>query len=236
MWFVKKVDPCRQNASYVIFPPFHCQSSPLTPPPPPPTFYSARRPALALRAIGPPATAELAPAGASGPRSRTSDCEHARVPQHGTLDCAPTHLEPQNEFDHAHVQETWSPPLQLPESVNAKRSTALWRVCTQSFHSGLGVTHDRRLTTVLGMAAPAPVIKKAAKKPKAPAAKKSAKKSPAKKEKKEKVPRAPSAYNLFMKSELAKVKKADPSLDHKAAFTAAAGNWASSKSNPKNKK
>jgi len=84
--------------------------------------------------------------------------------------------------------------------------------------------------------APAPVIKKAAKKPKAPAAKKSAKKSPAKKEKKEKVPRAPSAYNLFMKSELAKVKKADPSLDHKAAFTAAAGNWASSKSNPKNKK
>ena len=88
------------------------------------------------------------PGPATGPRSRTSDCEHARVrvPQHGTWDCAPTHLEPQNEFDHAHVQETWSPPLQLPESVNAKRSTALWRVCTQSFHSGLVVTHDRRLS------------------------------------------------------------------------------------------
>ena len=53
---------------------------------------------------------------------------------------------------------------------------------------------------------------------------------------KEKAPRAPSAYNLFMKSELAKVKKANPKLDHKEAFTKAAANWSSSKDNPKNKK
>lgn len=46
----------------------------------------------------------------------------------------------------------------------------------------------------------------------------------AKAPKKEKVPRAPSAYNLFMKTELAKVKKADPKLDHKEAFTKAAAN------------
>ena len=55
-----------------------------------------------------------------------------------------------------------------------------------------------------------PAKKSAAKK--APAKKAAAKKAPAKKsagkiEKKEKVKRAPSAYNLFMKSELAKVKK-----------------------------
>lgn len=57
-----------------------------------------------------------------------------------------------------------------------------------------------------------------------------------KKEKKDKVPRAPSAYNLFMKTELAKVKKEHPSLDHKEAFTKAANNWKSSSQNPKNKK
>ena len=88
------------------------------------------------------------------------------------------------------------------------------------------------------MAAAAPTIKKkAAKKPKAKAEKKSGKKSAKKdkKDKKDKVPRAPSAYNLFMKDELVKVKKATPSIDHKAAFTKAAGNWATSKSNPKNK-
>ena len=48
----------------------------------------------------------------------------------------------------------------------------------------------------------------------------------------EKVKRPPSAYNLFMKTELAKVKKANPELDHKAAFTAAAGNWKNSSQNP----
>ena len=81
--------------------------------------------------------------------------------------------------------------------------------------------------------------KKAAKKPAKKAAKPKAKKAikkksakkakPAKKEKKAKVPRAPSAYNLFMKKEIAAVKKANPKLDHKAAFTKAAGNWSKKK-------
>ena len=51
-----------------------------------------------------------------------------------------------------------------------------------------------------------------------------------------KTKRAPSAYNSFMKSEIAKVKKADPKLNHKDAFKVAAGNWKSSKENPANKK
>ena len=65
-----------------------------------------------------------------------------------------------------------------------------------------------------------PAKKSAAKK--APAKKTIAKKAPAKKsagkaEKKEKVKRAPSAYNLFMKSELAKVKKVcDPPHEPRA--------------------
>merc|ERR1712072_1132499 len=78
-------------------------------------------------------------------------------------------------------------------------------------------------------AAPA---KKSAKKaaPAKKSAKKSAKKTTAKKgDKKDKVKRAPSAYNLFMKSELAKVKKANPKMDHKEAFTAAAKNWSKQK-------
>jgi hypothetical protein len=33
-----------------------------------------------------------------------------------------------------------------------------------------------------------------------------------------------------MKSEIARVKKADPNLDHKVAFKKAAGNWKSAKS------
>merc|ERR1719504_237476 len=78
--------------------------------------------------------------------------------------------------------------------------------------------------------APRPVIKKKPKAKKAPPPKKEkpAKKS-AKKEKKEKTPRAPSAYNIFMKEEIAKVKKANPSLDHKEAFKKAASNWKSAK-------
>jgi hypothetical protein len=81
-------------------------------------------------------------------------------------------------------------------------------------------------------AAKKPAAKPAAKKPaakKAPAKKAIAKKPAAKKEKKDKVPRAPSAYNLFMKSELAKVKKANPKMDHKEAFTQAAKNWSANK-------
>ena len=37
--------------------------------------------------------------------------------------------------------------------------------------------------------------------------------------------RAPSAFNLFMKSELTRLKKANPSLNHKVAFVQAAHNW-----------
>lgn len=54
-------------------------------------------------------------------------------------------------------------------------------------------------------------------------------------EKKEKAPREPSAYNIFMKAEIAKVKKAKPDLEHKLAFKEAASGWATSKQNPKNK-
>ncbi len=37
--------------------------------------------------------------------------------------------------------------------------------------------------------------------------------------------RALSPFNLFMRSELIKIKKANPSLDHKSAFKMAAQNW-----------
>merc|ERR1711934_412954 len=70
--------------------------------------------------------------------------------------------------------------------------------------------------------------KKTAKKktPAKKSAKKSgAKKSPGKKDKKDKVKRAPSAYNLFVKAELAKLKKSHPKSDHKERFAMAAANW-----------
>ena len=51
----------------------------------------------------------------------------------------------------------------------------------------------------------------------------------------DKAPREPSAYNIFMKSEIAKVKKDKPDLDHKSAFAEAASHWKDSKDNPKNK-
>ncbi|KAI8615625.1 yabby protein-domain-containing protein [Chytriomyces sp. MP71] len=54
-------------------------------------------------------------------------------------------------------------------------------------------------------------------------------------EKKEKTVRAPSAYNLFMKTELPRVKAENPELTHKEAFKIAAGNWKDSSDN-KNKK
>ena len=46
--------------------------------------------------------------------------------------------------------------------------------------------------------------------------------------------RAPSAYNLYMAQELARVKAAQPTLSHKEAFTLAASKWKDSKDNPKN--
>ena len=72
------------------------------------------------------------------------------------------------------------------------------------------------------------MAKSPVKSPKKSPAKKAVKKAP-KKEKGEKKPRAPSAYNLFMKSELAKVKAKNPSLSHKEAFTVAASSWAKQK-------
>eukprot|EP00842_Homolaphlyctis_polyrhiza_P005406 jgi/Hompol1/5867/HPOL_000117-RA len=39
-------------------------------------------------------------------------------------------------------------------------------------------------------------------------------------------------YNQFMKTELAKVKAAQPNLTHREAFKVAAGNWKTSPENP----
>jgi hypothetical protein len=52
-------------------------------------------------------------------------------------------------------------------------------------------------------------------------------------EKKTKSTRTPSAYNKYMKDEIAKVKKANPELTHKEAFKVAANNWKTAKENPK---
>lgn len=49
-----------------------------------------------------------------------------------------------------------------------------------------------------------------------------------------KEPRKPSAYNIFMKDEMARVKAVQPTLDHKEIFKIAAGNWKIAKGNPTN--
>jgi len=43
-----------------------------------------------------------------------------------------------------------------------------------------------------------------------------------------------SAYNVFMKNELAKLKSKNPDQPHKERFKAAAASWGTSKENPKN--
>ena len=48
------------------------------------------------------------------------------------------------------------------------------------------------------------------------------------------VPRALSAYNVFMKAEVAKVKAANPDLLHRDAFKQAAEGWQASPMNPQN--
>ncbi|KND04206.1 uncharacterized protein SPPG_01639 [Spizellomyces punctatus DAOM BR117] len=48
--------------------------------------------------------------------------------------------------------------------------------------------------------------------------------------------RGASPYNLFMKSELAKVKAETPTIGHKEAFKVAASRWKDAPENPKNKK
>lgn len=42
-------------------------------------------------------------------------------------------------------------------------------------------------------------------------------------------PKKPTAYNLFMKKEIQRVKKNNPTLDHKEAFKQAAKNWGNNK-------
>ena len=49
----------------------------------------------------------------------------------------------------------------------------------------------------------------------------------------EKKVRKPTAYNIFMKSEIQRVKDAHPELDQKQRFTTAANNWKTSAENPK---
>ncbi|RKO88618.1 hypothetical protein BDK51DRAFT_46041 [Blyttiomyces helicus] len=44
---------------------------------------------------------------------------------------------------------------------------------------------------------------------------------------------SPSLFPLSQKTEIQRVKAASPDLDHKAAFTLAAKNWATSPDNPK---
>ena len=46
-----------------------------------------------------------------------------------------------------------------------------------------------------------------------------------KKEKKEKKPREPTQYQIFMGTEIKKVKEQNPELSHKDAFKIAATNW-----------
>jgi len=54
--------------------------------------------------------------------------------------------------------------------------------------------------------------------------------------KREGPPRQPTAYNVFMKAELAKLKAEQPEIHHKEAFKIAAGRWADAPENPKNAK
>ena len=42
-----------------------------------------------------------------------------------------------------------------------------------------------------------------------------------------------SAFNIFMKQELKRLKSANPGMDHKKAFKQAAQNWSSNKSTSK---
>jgi len=52
---------------------------------------------------------------------------------------------------------------------------------------------------------------------------------PKSEEKKTAPKRAPTAYQQFMKTELARLKELDPKQDHKARFSEAAKNWSANK-------
>ncbi|KIM79804.1 hypothetical protein PILCRDRAFT_822980 [Piloderma croceum F 1598] len=43
-----------------------------------------------------------------------------------------------------------------------------------------------------------------------------------------------SAYNKFMRTEMARLKESDPNISHKERFSKATSNWKTSKENPKN--
>lgn len=49
------------------------------------------------------------------------------------------------------------------------------------------------------------------------------------KAKKAKGAKKPTAYNLFMKKEIQRVKKFDPKIEHREAFKQAANNWSKNK-------
>lgn len=49
------------------------------------------------------------------------------------------------------------------------------------------------------------------------------------KEKKNKKPRKPTAFNIFMKDAIAKVKKENPDIPHNEAFKMAASMWSEQK-------
>ena len=51
-----------------------------------------------------------------------------------------------------------------------------------------------------------------------------------------KIKRAPSAYNKYMKKELARLKKAHPRMNHQARFKKAAKSWKSAKKKKGGKK
>lgn len=58
---------------------------------------------------------------------------------------------------------------------------------------------------------------------------KRSRKASAKRSKRSRKSRKPSAYNMFMQSEIPKVKRQNPNLSHTDAFTHAAKNWGLSK-------
>jgi hypothetical protein len=47
--------------------------------------------------------------------------------------------------------------------------------------------------------------------------------------KKEKKPRKPNSFNIFMKDEIAKIKSETPGITHQQAFSKAAVNWTAKK-------
>lgn len=64
---------------------------------------------------------------------------------------------------------------------------------------------------------------------KKPPKEKSPKKTEKSPKKTEKSKRAPTAYQIFMKEEIARLKESHPKLEHKERFSMAAQNWSKQK-------